>query len=394
MRVLLVNDYEPDSGPIIGGCEVVVRTLRDALRARGHDVAVFSGTDAGGLRTFWNYVRNKRAERALADRLHEFRPEVVHFHNIYHRLSPYVLGVPRVAAQGAAVVMTAHDGHLACPNPTFTRFGPDNAVSIELGSHRWTESEVRGARWDHRGPLYSGLRVQQHLRSYRRDRLHEHIGRVICPSRFLEDVLHDGGLPTEHVPPPVERQSPGTQSRPSDGPLRLVFAGRLEREKGLEAFLRAAPADGSWRLDVYGVGDEAQKLRAIAPGATFHGHVSHGKVCRAIASSHVLIATSLCPENAPAAVLEAASSGTAVLGGNLGGTPEIVQETGCGVVVDPFDGNSIANGLGELMARRYADRLNAFDASEYFAQRTPERHAMRVEAVYHGLLEGAAACAS
>jgi len=45
MRIFLVNDY----GTRAGGTEMIVFGLRDALRARGHDMRVFtSSARAGG----------------------------------------------------------------------------------------------------------------------------------------------------------------------------------------------------------------------------------------------------------------------------------------------------------------------------------------------------------
>jgi glycogen synthase len=103
MRILLVNDH----GTRVGGAEVIVFSLRDALRARGHEVRVFSSSarehgdpieaDATGFGTTsrWRTLVqsvNPRAARSFRDEIARFRPDVVHVHLYQTQLSPLILG--------------------------------------------------------------------------------------------------------------------------------------------------------------------------------------------------------------------------------------------------------------------------------------------------------------
>ncbi|MEK8106126.1 glycosyltransferase [Micromonospora sp. M12] len=54
------------------------------------------------------------SRRGLARVIDEFRPDVLHLHNIYHQLSPSVLAAARTA--GVPCVLTLHDYKLACPS--------------------------------------------------------------------------------------------------------------------------------------------------------------------------------------------------------------------------------------------------------------------------------------
>lgn len=392
MRVLLINDYHPEQGPVVGGCEIVVRTLADALGELGVQTELFTAADVPGGRSPLNYVWNGRARRALSDKLDDFGADVVHFHNIYHRLSPSVLD----ALHGRAAVATAHDGHLACPNPTLRSFDRGGETRIEPGCVGKSNSQLLRTRWDSRGRFYSTLRAAQWIRGYRLERVQKNLRVVMCPSRFLTELLRAEGLPVEFMPPPVI--DPGAIAGTSHGRdvPRLVFAGRIEPEKGLAAMLERIATDRPWELHVAGSGADEQRCRAVAEmrgienRITWLGRLSHAATRELIASGSGLIAVSRCPENAPAAVLEAVRAGTPVLTSDLGGVGEIIHDCGGGVAVDPFDAKAVSEGFGMLLD----GRIERGETEAYFAERTPRVHALRVIAAYERALAGEPLCVS
>src|SRR3954452_22363495 len=79
-----------------------------ALREAGDDVEVFAGEithrGIGKARDLWDPVARRRLRRT-AD---QFRPDVVHHHNVLRELTVSVLGVPA----GTPTVMTVHDHRL------------------------------------------------------------------------------------------------------------------------------------------------------------------------------------------------------------------------------------------------------------------------------------------
>src|SRR5690349_8304791 len=68
------------------------------------------GRAAAAARMVWSASARRGLRRVLDD----FRPDVVHMHNVYHQLSPSVVAACRDA--GIPVVMTLHDYKLACPS--------------------------------------------------------------------------------------------------------------------------------------------------------------------------------------------------------------------------------------------------------------------------------------
>ncbi len=62
------------------------------LKNRGVDVEVFTSDDVPEYRrTIAGYINSNVCSQKLAEVLHNQQPDVVHFHNFYHELSPGIL---------------------------------------------------------------------------------------------------------------------------------------------------------------------------------------------------------------------------------------------------------------------------------------------------------------
>jgi hypothetical protein len=134
MRILYCNKYNFG----FSGTETYLFETMELMRARGHEVALFSMADPRGDRTeydhnFVPYVDFKRqrnaiskarlglravysveARRKIRQMIADFRPDVAHVRNIYHHLSPSILW--ELKAQGVPVLYHVNDFKLPCPS--------------------------------------------------------------------------------------------------------------------------------------------------------------------------------------------------------------------------------------------------------------------------------------
>jgi glycosyltransferase involved in cell wall biosynthesis len=382
LKVLHVNDYRR-----LGGCEVVVERTVELLRARGIDADVFTSEDVAGLRRApLGYIDSGRARRALAARLRTSVPDVVHLHNFYHLLSPGILAALGAHRRDRAlrVVMTAHDYHLVSPNAAmfFTRGGTIHpAEPRRLGSLRYLLTH----RWDRRGAAHSLLKLAQHLWNYRILARREVLDCVLCPSRSLQQTLAAFGLPAVHLPLPVPALT-RIHGRPT-GKLTLVFAGRIEPEKGLAELLERLPAGFPGRLIVLGDGSELERCRSICrerglERVEFRGWCPRDEVLATLASAHVLVLPSLGVENQPLAVLEALAAGTNVLVSDVGGMSEIVEEAGVGFTFDPDAERGVGEAIGRVVDAFEGGTLNDFDVTAFLEERDERTYVNRLIGAY------------
>lgn len=286
--------------------------------------------------------RNREAARRFAEAIDAFAPDVIHAHGIHRQLSPSILGVAR--SRGIPVVQTLHDAHHVCPNDIIP--GGDGA---SCDPHRCTAFDYTPCIRNRcvRGSLAASLLSAAETSFQRATRAYERgIARFISPSRFLADLMVEGGwrIPTDIIPnavalPDLEPSAPGDY---------FLFAGRLVAGKGVEVLLRAAEKSGA-RVLVAGDGPKAETFKHDAPGSVeFLGHLDAGEVERLAAGARAVVVPSVWFENAPMSVLEAMAVGTAVVASRIGGIPELVEDGIEGLLVEPGDVDALAAAMGQL----------------------------------------------
>jgi len=153
----------------------------------------------------------------------------------------------------------------------------------------------------------------------------------IAPSRFTAEMHQKRGFARPSVQLPYFGPDPeapdGTESQ-KRRPF-FLFAGRLEKIKGLQnvipLFRRYRNAD----LLVAGSGNYEPELRRLSRGlenVVFLGRMPPGKLMALYRSAVALIVPSLCYEVFPLVLLEAFSNRTPAIVNALGSLPEIVRE--------------------------------------------------------------------
>jgi glycosyltransferase involved in cell wall biosynthesis len=152
-----------------------------------------------------------------------------------------------------------------------------------------------------------------------------------------------------------------TVASSSEHPLRLVYIGRVAREKGLYETLQglrlAHELGVDARLVVAGSGVEEARLRryaqalGIAPRVCFVGPVFGSDKIRLLGGADVMILPSY-SEGLPYALLEAMAAGIPVIATPVGAIPDVVSDGTHGFLVPPRDGKAIAESLAILAGDR------------------------------------------
>jgi glycosyltransferase involved in cell wall biosynthesis len=163
----------------------------------------------------------------------------------------------------------------------------------------------------------------------------------------------------------------GIDCRPFDGagivhsfpdqPLRLLYIGRIAREKGLYETLQgmrlAMELGVETRLIVAGGGAEVSRLRryAIALGlgsrVCFSGPVFDGDKVKLLDGCDLFMLPSY-SEGLPYALLESMAAGVPVIATPVGAIPDVLSHGTHGLLVPPRDCKAIARALAELAADR------------------------------------------
>jgi len=139
-------------------------------------------------------------------------------------------------------------------------------------------------------------------------------------------------------------------------PRRIVMAGRLSIQKNpllaIEALALIRKMD--WSLDVIGDGPLGPEMRALAQRegidarVTLHGWLSDAQVAQVMAKGDILLMTSL-HEGLPMVAIEALQWGLAIVGSQIGGMRDVVEEEKNGVLCE-LTPSAFAEKLRRLLA--------------------------------------------
>ena len=171
--------------------------------------------------------------------------------------------------------------------------------------------------------------------------------------------------------------------RPAGAPRRILFIGRLDRQKGVDVLLAAL---AGWEqqacVRIIGssvVGDQAA-LRCDRPGVTMLGWCDDRQIREQLAWADCIAIPSRW-EGFGLVALEAMRAGRAVVASNVGGLPEVIEHGVTGWLVPPDDPAALR---AALLAPSDAQLTMAGAAGrQRFVQRfTIERTAAALSAVY------------
>ncbi|HBF09193.1 MAG TPA: hypothetical protein DHW71_13060 [Gammaproteobacteria bacterium] len=143
----------------------------------------------------------------------------------------------------------------------------------------------------------------------------------------------------------------------------VLYAGNFNVEKGLiylvEAWSQVAEAHSDAVLAVIGSGPEEELVKAkieelgLGESIKLMGRQPHDQVPLFLQAADILALPSL-REGCPNIVLEALSSGAAVIGSKVGAVPELVDETR-GILVQPRDSQALGEALVEGLGKDWND---------------------------------------
>ncbi|MEV6341970.1 glycosyltransferase family 4 protein [Actinoplanes sp. NPDC051851] len=327
MKVVVAHNRYREAIP--SGENVIVDTEIEQLRAAGLEVVPFqrSSDSIGDMPPLGKAllpiypIYGLEAQKELEKLIKAEKPDVLHLHNPYPLLSPWVIRTAH--KHGVPVVQTVHNYRQVCSSGLYFRDG-HNCHDCRGKLVGWPAVKNRCYRGSAAQSAIMATTLAVHRPTWRS------VDRYIALTDKIAAHLTDYGIPAERIViKPNGLPDPGAPTPLGEG---FLYGARLSPEKGLDLLLdawRRHPDGANGTLRIAGDGELrplAERAAAERGDVTYLGPLDRAQMIAARHASAVVIAAPTWEDVLPTVILEAMSAGRAVLATAVGGIPYMVGE--------------------------------------------------------------------
>jgi glycosyltransferase involved in cell wall biosynthesis len=350
MKILVVHNKYIQ----YGGEDTVVAQEVKAYKSLGHEVNLYQPTnkELSKIEQFFG-VFNLKSAFKFSRVIKDFKPDVIHFHNIIYKITPSVFWfIPK----HIKVLMTIHNYRFLCPSGTLFI---DGNINLDSQSFSGLLKNIKKGVYQNSivKTTFLSLIYQFNIfiGSFRR------VNTFIFLNPFSKE-LHTTRFPSLFkrgvVKPNFILSSEKNLKTKKN--IDVIFIGRFSEEKGI---LKCMPhLIKAEHLTIHLVGDgpdfnEAKSLGSTQKHITFHGKLSRNKVLTLLSQSKFLIFPSECFEGMPMTIIEAFSVGTPVIAKKIGAMKTMIRHGEIGLIYEHVDElTEIFNTLNDQNLEFYAER--------------------------------------
>lgn len=323
----------------------------------------------GKAQAFFSGLYSRSAVQDFDRHLETFKPDVVHAHELYPLISPWIL--KRCVKKGIPAVFTCYDYRMTCAVVTHFHKG-QLCLRCQNGKEWWAVLK------NCRNNVFESLAYALRNRVARRNRLFtENVSQFIVLSEFPKQwLVNEVGIDPERVSVnPCSLKLPDEIGDPTKGEY-VAFAGRFAAEKGVDLLVKAARKAG---VPVKLAGDAATHP-AIKNGDNVECVMIQGKVelSKFYRNARMVVVPSIWYETFGLVAAEAMSHGIPVVASRFGALMSTVKDGVSGLLFEMNNADDLAEkittiwndpelakNLGEGGRREVKER---FDPSLQFQQ--------------------------
>ena len=346
MKILMVNKFYH----VVGGSETYYFALRKLLESKGHEVIDFSMQDeqnkpskyqdyfvnnidykkikgiGAKIKASRNIIYSKEAKEKFERLIIETNPDLIHLHLFQHQISPSILDV--VKKYNIPTVYTAHELKMICPN--YRMFHHGRLCEACKGEKYYHCILNRCVKDSFTMSVVSSLEAYFHKMRHSYDA----IDKIITPSAFYKSKFEEFGIQKDrvcHISNFLESEVPLINKR-TDSEEYYLYFGRLSSEKGLYTLIKSFEQNGK-TLYIAGTGDMMDDMKKYIKSKglkniILFGFISGQNLIDLVGNAKAVILSSEWYENGPYSAIEALQLKRPIIGTDIGGIPELVDNNG------------------------------------------------------------------
>ena len=375
MKILMVNKFLYPNG----GAETYVIKLGKALEERGHEVQYFGmdhpervlGNRVGAYTSNMDFhggsrlaklaypirtIYSAEARRKIRLVLEDFQPDVCHLNNFNYQLTPSIILEIRKwekqSRQRCKIVFTAHDSQLVCPNHLMKNPCTGELCQKCLGG-RFMNC-IKG-KCIH-GSLAKSVVGAAEAFFWKWMGVYREIDKIICCSRFMKSVLDSDPVLTAKTVA-IHNFVDEAEQKDVEKKDYVLYFGRYSEEKGIATLVQAAKQLPEIPFVFAGSGPLEHLLEGV-PNIRNVGFQTGEALEMLIREARFSVFPSECYENCPFTVMESILYSTPVLGANIGGIPELIEQGITGELFESGNGEELREKLRIMWRNTKKDPRN------------------------------------
>jgi glycosyltransferase involved in cell wall biosynthesis len=388
MKILQVNKYHYYRA----GAEKYYLDISNELKKRGYELAYFAMHDENNIESKWSkyfisnldfhnlsfkdklklpgrIIYSLEAKRKFKKLVEDFKPDLIHVHNIYHHISPSILNVAK--KKNIPLVLHLHDYKIISPNYNI----------YSQGKNHWDYCGGRFYRCFFNKCFKNSymqsflVSLEYFIHHYLLNIYNKNVDVFIAPSLFMKKKTSLFSVPAEKIEIINNHIKDNEISKKAStkGDYWLYF-GRLAKEKGIQDLIFALSTinDGS-KLKIAGAGPYKKELENLIlklklnDRVEFLGKKQEQELKEIIRKSKAVVIPSIWPENFPFALLESIALGKPAIVSNNGGMPEIINHNENGFIFETGNSNDLKEKMLKIDTIDYIEMANnALESSKKY----------------------------
>ena len=399
MKVLLINKYHY----IKGGADAVFFNTKNLLESYGIETIEFCTNNSKNTRSKWEkyfvfapeireltgwrkkaqqiirFIWNRDAAKKLEKLIREERPDVAHLHNIFNGISLSIL--PVLKKHHVPVVVTMHDTRFICPSSYFnTRVWCNNCLKygcVSCGLHRCYQDDFINS-W------MCTLEMMHKEKWFRYDKYIDHY--IFVSKKFMQFYAErhnwfkeKGSVLYNFLPNQYDIDMSCNRGS------YLLYYGRITKEKGIVTLVEAVKMLPNVRLIVAGDGPLLPNMKQKSiKNVEFVGFKRGDELFDLVKYASFVLVPSECEENNPLTIIESYSYGKPVIGSNMGGISEIIDDNITGFIFQAFSRSALADTIVKAINVTDEQYMQMAQQARLLAEKyfSPQTHYLRLMEIY------------
>ena len=350
MKILLVNKFHY----MKGGSERYYFTLADAFKSLGHEVIFFAMKDEknivcdqdkyfvsnasvkGGIKSKMNMVLHiaysKEAYKNMKSLCEEEKADIVILNLVHKQITCSIIDAIKDVNPNIKIIWTMHDLITICPSYTMLDGQGNICEKCIHGDFKncFKHKCIHGSTLMSYLSYYEAKQIKKH-------KWYDKVDLFVCPSDFYKKKLEESGYIKSNIVwmrNPLSLDTKSELNDHDDG--YILYFGRLSKEKGVKTLIDSMK-DINYKLIILGTGPIEDELHEYVKNnnisnVEFKGFQQGEALTNYIRNARCVVLPSEWYENGPYSAMEAMALGKPLIVSNLGGLPELVDDSKNGYI--------------------------------------------------------------